>query len=84
MYFVDPHAEMCLYKLEQERLTQRLEVLRGLESNNLPTNAIVRLTRSLASTVRRARQGSSIVSTAPTPLSQHQDAASACRDELAA
>jgi hypothetical protein len=84
MYFIDPHAEMRLYKLEQERLARRLELLRALETGSADANPVAQLARSLATIARRVRGGSVQVTPEPTPLSQHRDEAVACADELAA
>jgi hypothetical protein len=84
MYFVDPYAEMRLYKVKQERLAQRLELLRVLGVQTQSGSPVTRLMQSLAMAARRIRGGSFRVTPAPTPLSQHRDTAAACRDELAA
>jgi hypothetical protein len=84
MYFVDPNAEMCLYKIEQERRAQRLELLRLLRTQSQTVSAISRLAQLLATAARRMSGGSSPVAPAPSSLSQHREAASAYTDELAA
>jgi hypothetical protein len=84
MYFVDPHAEMCLYRIEQARLTRRLELLRALNTGNTNSNAVASLVRSLASAIRRVRGGSDRVAPVPTPITQHREGTAARHDGLAA
>jgi hypothetical protein len=84
MYFVDPHAEMRLYQIEQARLMQRLELLRALNDGNTKSNAVAGLVRSLASIIARMRGGSDRVAPVPTPITQHREGATARNDGLAA
>jgi hypothetical protein len=84
MYFVDPYAEMRLYKVKQERLAQRLELLRVLGTHASNGNAVARLAHSLASVARRIRGGAPLAASAPTPFSQSRPATSSGCDDLAA